>query len=220
MLGPLGQRWGQCLYNPLLLIEETDRAQPQLHRTSPVSSARGRLHNHRQRHTFDPDRQAAKDGVVQIKGSVRGAQYQYSVGISALQSVPFLQQPGLERQELHRTSLLASGADCGLAMASGPPPPPSEVIWGPGQPRPTDPATRIRNIFLEGKTKLTKEARNWNAIFGTQTIFWHLTHVPQRGGGGGGLSNGLGVASGNKKKVYKNISTASGRTTGQHGRPK
>ena len=54
------------------------------------------------------------------------------------------------------------------------------VWWGAlasrGQPThpPTHPPTHVINIFLWGKTKLIKEARNWKRILGTQSFSWHL----------------------------------------------
>ena len=60
------------------------------------------------------------------------------------------------------------------------------VVWGPGQPSPTNPPPpHIRKVFLRQKMKFIKGAGNLRPMLGTQTCFWPLTLPPplQRGGG-------------------------------------
>ena len=47
-----------------------------------------------------------------------------------------------------------------------------EVVWGPGQPRPTHPPTHITKIFLWQKMKFIKGAGNLRLILGT--FYWPL----------------------------------------------
>ena len=44
------------------------------------------------------------------------------------------------------------------------------VVWGPGQPRPTDPPTHIRKICLVQKMKFIRRAGNLRPILGRQTF--------------------------------------------------
>ena len=48
--------------------------------------------------------------------------------------------------------------------------PPPGIVWGPGQPWPTDPQTNIRKICLRQKMKVIKEAGNLRPILRTQTF--------------------------------------------------